>query len=162
MAKLSIGDIAPDFNLANSQGQMISLKDFYNKNYVVLYFYPKDDTPGCTTEACGFRDTNKTIHTLDAIVVGISPDSVVLHEQFAAKFQLPFLLLSDVDAKVCQGYGVWVEKQNYGKKYMGVSRTTFIIDKKGVIVQIFEKVKPDGHAEEVLAFLKSLNSSKKG
>lgn len=146
---LEEGQKAPAFTLAASDGVDVSLKDFQNTKHVVLYFYPKDDTPGCTTEACGFRDMIKPIEKLDAVVLGVSPDSIAKHEKFITKFNLPFLLLSDEEKKVCQKYGVWVEKSMYGRKYMGVARTTFIIDKSGKIVNKFSKVKPKDHAKEV-------------
>lgn len=131
-----------------------ALKDFAGKKSVVLYFYPKDDTPGCTVEACAFRDSIKKVESLDAVVLGVSPDGAASHNKFIEKFKLPFVLVSDEDKKVCQAYGVWVEKSMYGRKYMGVARTTFIIGKDGKIEKIFEKVKPEGHAEQVLEFLK--------
>ena len=151
------GQKAPDIKLPASNGQTVSLKDFKGKNHVVLYFYPKDDTPGCTIEACGFRDAVKAIQNQDAVVLGVSPNNVQQHNKFIEKFSLPFLLLSDEEKKTCQDYGVWVEKSMYGRKYMGVARSTFIINKDGKISKIFEKVKPEGHHEEVLSFLKSLN-----
>ncbi|MBI4309485.1 MAG: thioredoxin-dependent thiol peroxidase [Candidatus Omnitrophica bacterium] len=141
------GDQAPDFR---------NLKDLCGKN-VVLFFYPKDDTPGCTVEACGFRDSFKKIEQLGAVILGVSPDSVKSHDKFIAKFQLPFPLLADEDKKICQDYGVWVEKSMYGKKYMGVARTTVIIDKNGKIAKIFSNVKPEGHNKEVIDVLKSLS-----
>ncbi len=147
-----IGSKAPDFN---------ALKDLKGKN-IVLYFYPKDDTPGCTVEACGFRDSFREICNAEqetgniAVILGVSPDSVASHEKFISKFQLPFGLLADEDKKMCQDYGVWVEKSMYGKKYMGVARTTFIINKEGTIAKVFEKVKPEGHHQEVIAALKDL------
>ncbi len=153
---LKIGDKAPAFDVPSSVGKNIALKDFAGDKNVVLYFYPKDDTPGCTVQACGFRDSIKNIEKLDAVVLGVSPDSVKSHDKFISKFQLPFTLLSDEDKKLCQDYGVWVEKSMYGKKYMGVARTTFLIDKKGKIAKIFEKVKPEGHNQEVIDALKSL------
>lgn len=146
---------APDFNLPASNGKTISLKDFKNK-YIVIYFYPKDDTPGCTVQACGFRDSFKEFEKLDAILLGVSPDNTISHEKFIKKFNLPFILLSDIDKKMCQDYGVWVEKSMYGKKYMGVARTTFIINKKGEIIKIFEKVKPEGHNSEIVRLLQNL------
>ncbi|MBI4432647.1 MAG: thioredoxin-dependent thiol peroxidase [Candidatus Omnitrophica bacterium] len=152
---LKEGDKAPEFKLPAHNGEEISLKQFAGKKKVVLYFYPKDDTPGCTVEACGFRDGIKKIQAKDAIVLGVSPDNVESHNKFIAKFKLPFLLLADTDKKVCQDYGVWVEKNMYGKKYMGVARSTFIIDKDGKIEKIFEKVKPEGHTEEVLNLLQA-------
>ena len=146
---------APDFSASASNGVTLSLKDFKGQN-VVLYFYPKDDTSGCTVEACEFRDTSKTFDQYNAIVLGVSPDGLDSHQKFIQKFNLPFLLLADEDKKICQDYGVWQEKSMYGKKYMGVARTTFVIDKNGMIVKVFEKVKPQGHSEEVLEILKNL------
>lgn len=150
------GHQAPDFKLPASDGSVVQLKDFKGKKNVVLYFYPKDDTPGCTTEACNFRDAIKPINKTDTVVLGVSPDSVAKHEKFIAKYDLPFLLLADEDNKVCTAYGVWVEKNMYGRKYMGVARTTFVIDQSGKIVKIFEKVKPQDHHTEVLEVLKTL------
>ena len=147
------GEKAPDFKLMASGGREVSLKDYKNKNRVVLYFYPKDDTPGCTVQACGFRDGIKKMEKLDAVVLGVSPDGVASHQKFIEKFKLPFLLLADEEKKVCQDYGVWVKKSMYGKEYMGVARTTFIIGKDGNIAKVFEKVKPDAHTQEVLEFL---------
>lgn len=153
---LKENDKAPAFNVPASAGTNIALKDFEGKKNVVLYFYPKDDTPGCTVEACGFRDEFKKIEKLDAVILGVSPDSVKSHDKFISKFKLPFTLLSDEDKKLCQDYGVWVEKSMYGKKYMGVARSTFVINKKGRIAKIFEKVKPEGHNQEVIEVLKTL------
>ena len=152
--KFEIGDKAPDFKTLASDGQTVSLKDFKGKN-VVLYFYPKDDTSGCTVEACGFRDSNKLLEAENAVILGVSPDGVKSHEKFIQKFKLPFLLLADEDKKICESYGVWVEKSMYGRKYMGVARETFVINKDGKIAQIFEKVKPEGHNQEVLDVLKN-------
>ena len=149
------GSNAPDFDLPASNSENIALKDLKGKN-VVVYFYPKDDTPGCTVEACGLRDSFKEIEKLNAVILGVSPDSVKSHGKFISKFQLPFTLLADEDKKMCQDYGVWVEKSMYGKKYMGVARTTFIIDKDGKIAKVFEKVKPEGHNQEIIAALKNL------
>ena len=118
---------------------------------VVLYFYPKDDTPGCTTEACELRDVHKQIANKNAVVLGVSPDSAKSHEKFSTKFNLPFTLVTDEDHNICEAYGVWKEKSMYGRKYMGVERTTFIIGPDGNITKIFRKVKPAGHAEEVLS-----------
>ena len=131
------------------------LKDLKGKN-VVLYFYPKDDTPGCTVEACSFRDSFSEIKKMGAVVLGVSPDSAASHDKFIAKFHLPFTLLADEDKKICQAYGVWMEKSMYGKKYMGVARTTFIIDKNGTIAKVFEKVKPEEHSAEVIEVLNAL------
>jgi len=153
MANLKEGMKAPDFNVAASNGKNVSLKDFKGKKRVVLSFYPKDNTPGCTVEACGFRDKIKTLEDEGAVVLGVSPDSVDSHHKFIDKFNLPFVLLSDQGSKLCKAYGVWVKKNMYGKEYMGVARTTFIIGKDGTIENIYEKVKPEGHNQEVLAFL---------
>ncbi len=153
MSELKEGTQAPELNLTATNGKTVSLKDFKGKR-IVLYFYPKDDTPGCTVEACGFRDKIKVIESQDAVVLGVSPDGVQSHNKFIEKFKLPFLLLADEEKKVCQAYGVWVKKSMYGKEYMGVQRSTFIIGKGGKIEKIYEKVKPDGHNEEVLEFLK--------
>ena len=141
-----IGSKAPDFN---------GLKELKGKN-VVLYFYPKDDTPGCTVEACGLRDSFKEIEKLNAVILGVSPDSQKSHDKFINKFKLPFSLLPDEDKKICQDYGVWVEKSMYGRKYLGVARTTFSIDQNGKIAKVFEKVKPEGHNQEIIAALKNL------
>ncbi len=149
------GTKAPDFKAAASNGQTITLKDLKGKN-VVLYFYPKDDTPGCTVEACGFRDTIKDIEKLGAVVLGVSPDSLKSHEKFINKFKLPFTLLADEDKKIAKDYGVWGKKSFMGRTYMGVNRTTFIIDKDGKIAKVFEKVKPEGHNWEVMEVLKTL------
>jgi peroxiredoxin Q/BCP len=139
---LKEGDKAPNFKLEASNGKTVSLEDFKGKKEVVLYFYPKDDTPGCTVEACGFRDSIKKIENKSAVVLGVSPDGVASHNKFIEKFKLPFLLLADEDKSVCQAYGVWVKKSMYGKEYMGVARTTFVIGRDGKIKKIFEKVKP--------------------
>ena len=148
-----VGAKAPEFTLKASNGKDIALKDYAKKSRVVLYFYPKDDTPGCTVEACSFRDNIKKIEKLEAVVLGVSPDAVKSHNMFIEKFKLPFLLLADEEKKVCDAYGVWVKKSMYGKEYMGVARTTFIIGKDGKIEKLYEKVKPDVHTEEVLEFL---------
>jgi len=154
---LKVGNKPPEINLPASNSKVVSLKDFKGKKHVVLYFYPKDDTPGCTIEACGFRDQIKDVQKRNAVVLGVSPDGVDKHVKFIEKFDLPFLLLSDEDKKACQDYGVWVEKSMYGRKYMGVARTTFIISKDLKIEKIFEKVKPKEHTDEVLSFLDSLS-----
>lgn len=156
MAELKEGSNAPDFSLPASNGKTVSLKDFKGKKNVVLYFYPKDDTPGCTVQACGFRDKIKSIESEDSVVLGVSADSVESHNKFIEKFKLPFILLSDESKKMLESYGVWVEKSMYGKKYMGIARTTFIVGKDGKIAKIYPKVKPEGHNEEVLEFLKSV------
>jgi len=148
------GNKAPIFSATGSGGKTVKLADFKDKKIVVLYFYPKDNTPGCTKEACGFRDSYDKLKRAGAVVLGVSPDSADSHEKFISKFNLPFVLLADPDKKICQKYGVWQEKSIYGKKTMGVVRTTFIIDKKGKIAHIFEKVKPEGHEEEILHWIK--------
>ena len=150
---LEVGKKAPDFKLKDQDGKTVSLSDFKGKD-VVLYFYPKDDTPGCTKEACSFRDELPRFDKIDAVILGVSPDSVDSHKKFAEKFELPFTLLSDENKKVVEAYDVWKEKNNYGKKYMGVERTTYVIDKEGKIKKIFNKVKVDGHSEEVMEALK--------
>ncbi len=145
---------APDFKLKNQDGETVSLKDYKGRN-VVLYFYPKDNTSGCTKEACNFRDEFPKFKNLDAVILGVSPDSIASHKKFAEKYDLPFTLLSDEEKKVLEDYGVWKEKSMYGKKYMGVERTTVIIDENGKIKKIFPKVKVDGHNNEVLEALKN-------
>jgi peroxiredoxin Q/BCP len=149
---LNVGDKAPEFKLKNDAGEEIALKDFKGKN-VILYFYPKDDTPGCTKEACDFRDNTKVFDKKDTVIVGMSPDSVESHVKFKKKYGLPFQLLSDPEKKTLEAYGVWKEKSMYGRKYMGVERTTFVIDGKGKISKIFPKVSVTGHIEDVLAQL---------
>lgn len=150
---LEEGKKAPAFTLLNQDGNKISLKDYSGKK-IVLYFYPKDDTSGCTKEACSFRDSFPKFKKSDAVIIGVSPDSVKSHKKFAEKYNLKFDLLADEDKKVVQLYNVWKEKSMYGKKYMGVERTTFIIDEKGKFKKIFPKVKVDGHEKEVLEALK--------
>ena len=146
---------APDFTLPDQAGQEITLSSFRGKP-VVLYFYPKDDTPGCTTEACAFRDARADYEKAGAKVIGVSPDSVKSHQKFAEKHKLPFTLVADTEKTVCQSYGVWQEKTMYGRTSMGVVRSTFVIDGKGVIRQVFRKVKVDGHSEAILAAIHSL------
>lgn len=150
---LKVGDKAPDFTLKSDKDEEVSLKDFLGKSDIVLYFYPKDNTPGCTKEACSFRDNIQPIQAKNAVVLGISPDSVKSHQSFIKKQSLNFTLLSDPDKKVAEAYGAWGEKSMYGKKYMGILRTTFVIGKDGKIKHVFEKVKPEGHANEVLQVL---------
>jgi len=150
---LKDGISAPDFSLSDSNGKKVSLNDFHGKK-VILYFYPKDMTSGCTQEACDFRDQFPNFKKLKAVVIGISPDSAASHKKFEDKYELPFILLSDDKKQVVKKYGVWKEKSMYGKKYMGVERTTFIIDEQGKILKIFPKVKVNGHVEEVLQLLK--------
>jgi len=159
MADLRVGDIAPDFSApaVTRQGeQTMSLADFKGKSSLVLYFYPKDDTPGCTVEACAFRDMLKDFEAVGSAVVGVSPDDQASHVKFAANHALPFPLLADPDHKVAEAYGAWKEKLNYGKRYMGIQRSTFVIDKAGKIAKIYPAVKVDQHAEKVLEFVKGL------
>jgi len=150
---IEIGKKAPEFSLLNQDGKKISLKDYLGKK-VILYFYPKDDTSGCTKEACNFRDEFPKFTKTKAVILGVSPDSVKSHKKFAEKYDLNFDLLADEEKKVVEKYEVWKEKSMYGRKYMGVERTTFIIDEKGKIKTIFNKVKVDGHNNEVLEALK--------
>lgn len=152
MAKLKIGENAPKFTLTAGDGTNHALSDFRGKK-IVLYFYPKDDTPGCTREACSFRDQWSLLRRKGTVVIGISVDPPGSHKTFAEKYDLPFLLLSDEKKKVVKAYGVWKEKSLYGKKFMGTERTTVIIDEKGKIASIFPKVRVDGHVDEVLAVL---------
>ena len=150
---MQINDKAPDFRTTDENGKEVALKDFRGKT-VVLYFYPKADTPGCTKEACEFRDTYKKIEKTGAILAGISADTATSQKKFQDKFSLPFMLLADADKKIANQFGVVKEKNMYGKKVMGIARTTFVIGPDGKIEHIFEKVKPEGHAEEVLEYLK--------
>lgn len=159
MPELTVGSPAPDFKLpaVTRDGEKeIALADYSGKSSVVLYFYPKDDTPGCTTEACSFRDMLKDFEAAGSAILGISPDDPKSHAKFAEKFALPFPLLADVDHAVAEAYGAWREKKNYGKTYMGIQRSTFIIDKDGKIAKIYPNVKVDQHAEKVLEFVKTL------
>jgi len=153
MATVEEGKAAPAFTLTAHTGEKVSLKDFKGKKQVVLYFYPKDDTPGCTKEACSFRDNLPRIESQDAVVLGVSRDSVASHVKFKDKYDLPFLLLSDENEEVCQKYDVIHEKNMCGKKVMGIVRSTFIIGKDGKVKKIFRNVKVDGHTEQVLAAL---------
>ena len=152
---LETGTKAPVFTLNDKDGNTVSLADFAGKK-VVLYFYPKDNTPGCTRQACAFAAAYEDFKTLDAVVIGVSKDSEASHRKFAEKYGLPFILLSDPELKAIQAYGVWQEKKNYGKVSMGVVRSTFIIDEKGFIEKVMPKVKPDTNAAEILAYLKSV------
>ena len=152
---MDVNDKAPEFTLPDQNGKDISLKDLRGKN-VVLYFYPRADTPGCTIEACEFRDSYRKIQKTGAVLLGISPDTPKAQKKFEEKFDLPFTLLGDAEKKVANLYGVYKEKNMYGKKVMGVARTTFIIGADGKIKHVFQKVKPEGHADEVLAELKKL------
>ncbi len=151
---LEIGTKAPDFTLPDKDGNPVSLSDFSGKK-VVLYFYPRDNTPGCTRQACAFAGAFEEFKKIDAVVIGISKDSAASHQKFAEKYGLPFILLSDPELTAIQAYGVWQEKKNYGKVSMGVVRSTFIIDKNGVIEKVMPKVKPDTNAAEVLAYLQA-------
>jgi len=150
---LEEGQLAPDFTLQSTTGEEMTLSDFKGKN-VVLYFYPKDMTPGCTTEACDFRDQHGDFENINTVVLGVSPDPVEKHQQFTDKHQLPFPLLADVDHEVAEKYGAWQLKKNFGKEYMGVQRSTFVIDGEGVIRKIWPKVKVEGHVQEVHDFIK--------
>jgi len=146
---LKVGDKAPDFKLSADDGKNYSLKDFAGKK-IILYFYPKDNTSGCTAEACDFRDNIKLFKKKNAVVIGVNKDSIESHKKFKTKFELPFLLLSDETLKSLKDYMVWKEKSLYGRKYMGIERTTYVIDEKGKIKNIYNKVKVDGHIEEIL------------
>ena len=149
---LSNGDKAPAFSLHSDTGETVTLDSLRGRK-VVLYFYPKDDTPGCTVEACEFRDSWKAVQKTGAALFGVSPDEIASHVKFKKKFDLPFPLLADPDHTVAEKYGAWREKSFMGKKYMGVLRSTFIIDEQGKVAKVFEKVKPKGHAAEVLEAL---------
>lgn len=150
---MNTGQQAPEFELPANNGQRVKLSDFKGKK-VVLYFYPKDMTPGCTTQACDFRDKHTEFESLNAVILGVSTDSLKRHEKFIDKYSLPFLLLADEDHAVCEIYGVWKEKSMYGKTFMGIERSTFLIDEEGILVKEWRKVKVKGHIEEALAFLK--------
>lgn len=150
---LEAGVKAPEFTLPDGEGNTVSLSDFAGKK-VVLYFYPRDNTPGCTRQACAFAGAFEEFKQIDAVVIGISKDSVASHKKFAEKHGLPFILLSDPELTAIQAYGVWQEKKLYGKVSMGVVRSTFLIDEHGVIEKVMPKVKPDTNAAEVLAYLK--------
>ncbi len=150
---LEAGTKAPSFTLPDKDGKLVSLEDFAGKR-VVLYFYPRDNTPGCTRQACAFAGAYEEFGALGAVVIGVSKDSTASHQRFAAKHELPFLLLSDPELTAIQAYGVWQEKKNYGKVSMGVVRSTFVIDGDGVIEKVMPKVKPDTNAAEVLAYLR--------
>jgi len=146
------GKPAPDFELTNDSGERVKLSDFRGRP-VVLYFYPKDDTPGCTTQACGFRDVYSEFERRGAVVLGVSPDDEASHVRFKKKYSLPFTLLADPEHKVAEKYGVWGERNFAGRKYMGITRSTFVIDTEGNVVKAMHKVKPDGHPEKVLRAL---------
>jgi len=151
---LEVGDKAPDFALPDQHGKTVSLKNFKGKQ-VVLYFYPKDDTPGCTKESCDFRDVESQIVRAGGVIVGVSMDGKDSHQKFIKKYGLPFPLLSDEDASISKNYGVYKEKNMYGRKYWGIERSTFVIDPAGTLKAVFRKVKVDGHADEVLTALKA-------
>lgn len=145
-------DAAPEFTLQDQNGDSVSLSDFRGRK-VVLYFYPKDDTPGCTTQACELRDSAATFDARGAVILGVSPDAVASHRRFADKFDLPFTLLADVDHKVAEAYDVWKEKSMYGRKYWGNERTTFVIDEQGRIAKVLPRVKPAEHVDQVLGLI---------
>lgn len=148
-----VGETPPDWSLPSTEGEEIALRDLRGKN-VVLYFYPKDDTPGCTKEACGFRDALPALEAEDTVVLGVSLDDLDSHEKFRGKYDLTFPLLSDKDASVSKAYGVYRKKNMYGREYWGIQRSTFIIDKEGVLRKVYPRVKVDGHSDEVLAFIR--------
>ena len=153
MSELKEGDKAPQFTAKNQNGEVISLSDFQGKN-VILYFYPKDDTPGCTAEACSFRDDYQSLLKEGFEVIGVSTDDEASHLKFTSKYQLPFNLVADNDKKIVEAYGVWVEKNMYGKKYMGTARKTFVIDQQGVISKVIDKVDTKNSSQQVLDALK--------
>lgn len=150
---IEVGQIAPEISLPASNGEQVKLSDFRGKN-VVLYFYPKDMTPGCTTEACDFRDQHANFSELNAVIIGISPDPIDRHQKFIEKHDLPFLLLADENNEAAEAYGVWQLKKNFGKEYMGIVRSTFIIDSEGKLVNEWRKVRVKGHVEDALEFIK--------
>ncbi|MCI8335865.1 MAG: thioredoxin-dependent thiol peroxidase [Peptococcaceae bacterium] len=149
---LEVGMQAPDFALPNEKGELVRLSDFRGKK-VVVYFYPKDNTPGCTRQACAFKERYADFQAKDIVVIGISKDSEASHEKFITKYELPFILLADVEKEAIQAYGVWQEKKMYGKVSFGVVRSTFVIDEAGTIIKIYPKAKPDDNAGEILNFL---------
>ena len=146
---IDVGDKAPDFLIPTDGGNIISLKDLRG-NKVILYFYPKDMTPGCTTEACGFRDAYPDFAIIDAKIIGVSKDSVERHNKFKDKYELPFILASDEEGEVCKAYGVWQEKKNYGKTYMGIVRSTFLINERSEIAAVWRNLRVKGHVQNVL------------
>lgn len=153
--ELVTGDAAPQIAAAASSGKTVKLRDFTGK-WVILYFYPRDETPGCTREACNFRDCEPKLTGLNGIIIGCSPDDLKTHDKFITKYDLPFILLSDPDHAVCSAFGVWKEKNMYGRKIMSVQRSTFLIDPAGLIRKIWRRVKVDGHADELIDELKML------
>ena len=152
---LTIGDKAPDFTIATDGGGTFCLSEMMGHN-VIIYFYPKDDTPGCTKEACEFRDSLPDFSKSSSKIIGISKDTVAKHDKFKSKYELPFTLGADVEGAVCEAYGTWVEKSMYGRQYMGIERATFLVDREGVVQGIWRKVKVKGHVEEVLAAVQNL------
>ena len=150
---VEVGKIVEDFTLPDQTGEKVSLSDFRGK-HVVLYFYPKDMTPGCTTEACDFRDRHESFAELNTVIIGVSPDPAERHQKFIDKYGLPFLLLADEDHEVAEKFGVWKLKKNFGKEYYGIEWSTFIIDKDGVLQKEFRKVRVKGHVEEALAYVR--------
>jgi peroxiredoxin Q/BCP len=152
---LKEGDRAPDFTVNTDGGGTIKLSELRGRP-VVLYFYPKDDTPGCTKEACGFRDATPDFQGIDAEILGVSKDSIAKHDRFKAKYELPFRLAADETGEICEAYGTWIEKSMYGRQYMGIDRATFLVDRDGVVRRIWRKVKVPGHVDEVLAAAKAL------
>lgn len=159
MMSLAVGDKAPDFTLPTDNDGSVTLSQLKGKP-VVIYFYPKDDTPGCTKEACGFRDNMARLQKNGVTVIGISKDSAKKHDKFKEKYDLNFPLASDEDCKVCEAYGSWVEKSMYGRKYMGIDRSTFLIDAKGKLAKIWRKVKVTGHVDDVLQAIEELDNAK--
>ena len=149
---MKVGTLVPEFSLLDDEGQLRYLSEFYGKP-LVIYFYPKDDTPGCTKQACLFRDLYEDFRKKDITVIGISKDDVLSHRQFKENYNLPFTLLSDPDNKVCEMFGVWVEKTKFAQTYMGIQRATFVLDASGVITHVFEKASPDTNAEDILNVL---------
>ncbi|QKX01281.1 thioredoxin-dependent thiol peroxidase [Wolbachia endosymbiont of Dipetalonema caudispina] len=154
--KLTVGNNAPDFSLPTDSGENLSLSNFFDKKNVVLYFYPKDDTPGCTIEAKDFKDKINDFSSFDTVIIGVSKDSIKCHANFKAKYSLPFYLVSDENIEILEKYGVWVEKSMFSKKYMGIERTTFLINKKGKIVNIWKNVKVNKHVDKVLEQVKKI------
>ena len=152
---LAIGDKAPDFTIATDGGGTFCLSEMMG-HIVIIYFYPKDDTPGCTKEACEFRDSLPDFSKSSSKIIGISKDTVAKHDKFKSKYELPFTLGADLEGAVCEAYGTWVEKSMYGRQYMGIERATFLVDKEGVVQGIWRKVKVKGHVEEVLAAVQNL------
>lgn len=152
MSKLEVGQMAPDFETLTDQGETVKLSDYQGQR-VILYFYPKDDTPGCTIQACSFRDHYIELGEQNAVVLGVSPDGVESHQQFKVKFDLPFTLLVDEDHAICEAYDVWTEKSMYGKSYMGVLRSQFVIDETGKLTQVTYNIKPDQSVPDALAML---------